>query len=110
MAIQPIDVQTLFAKLNQVGKEQAAMKDISAMHQAAQNTEAIKEGDQKSHTVNKPEDLAEGPRKINEEAPEKQQSEEQQENEEEKQAAGEKNEENEIFQDPDLGKHIDISG
>ena len=36
MPIQPIDLQTLFAHINQVGKEQASIKEGLLAQQAAQ--------------------------------------------------------------------------
>ena len=106
MPIQPIDMQTLFAKINQVGKEQAALKDISAQHQAMQNSEIEKQADQKTHTVQDPEDVSDGPAKTDEDGHAGREKEQQEENEPHEEEVKKK----EVVKDPDLGHHIDLSG
>ncbi|MCK5197763.1 MAG: hypothetical protein KAR21_05400, partial [Spirochaetales bacterium] len=53
MPIQPIDLQTLFAHINQVGKEQASLKEGLLAQQAAQANELIKEKKHQDESVNK---------------------------------------------------------
>lgn len=114
MPIQPIDMQTLFAKINQVGKEQAALKSISAQHQSLQNSEIIKQADQKMHTVTETEDLEDGAAKTDEDGHntrEKEQVEEQEKEEEKlKDSREAETKKKEVVKDPDLGHHIDLSG
>ena len=106
MPIQPIDMQTLFAKINQVGKEQAALKDISAQHQAMQNSEIEKQADQKIHTVNDPEDISDGAAKTDEDGHTNREKEQWAGNELPEEEAKKK----EVVKDPDLGHHVDLSG
>ena len=106
MPMLPIDMQTLFAKINQVGKEQAALKDLSAQQQALQNSEIVKQTDQKTHTVTEPEDLADGPEKADEDGHEKREKKQLKEEEHDQEEIKKK----EVVKDPDLGHHIDLSG
>ncbi len=111
MAIQPIDIQTLFAKLNQVSKEQAELKDISDQHQALQNSEIVKQADKKSHTVMETEGLADGPDKTDEDGRKKQEAETSPEAAvAEEKKDGNKEKDKPYFQDPDLGHHVDLTG
>ena len=110
MPIQPIDLQTLFAHINQVGKEQAALKEGLLAQQAAQANELIKEKKHQDESVNKTGKADEDKQKIH--------------NDQEKGSSGEASvgPENDngkpdeekkkvsVFTDPDLGKNIDISG
>lgn len=110
MPIQPIDLQTLFAHINQVGKEQAVLKEGQATQQAAHANELIKEMKHQDESVNKSAKTDEDNQKIQDE----------QENSNSGASTGESGKENDrtdgekkkisVFTDPDLGKNIDISG
>ena len=106
MPIQPIDLQTLFARLNQIGKDQATLKEISPQQQALQASEIAKKSDQQDHSVNEAKEVGEGVEKIHEEEKGGTQQEQQ---ESEKKPPQEK-QDKEIVRDPNLGHHIDISG
>ena len=67
MPIQPLDLQTLFAHINQVGKEQAALKEGLAAQQAAHANELIKEMKHQDESVNKTTKTDEDNQKIQEE-------------------------------------------
>lgn len=112
MSIQPIDMQILFTKMGQVGKEQAAQKDLASQQQALGNSEIVKQTDRKSHSVNQTEKLSDGPKKTEKDSQKKR---DKGERGAEVKEAGEadssdSNHEKEIFKDPDLGHHIDITG
>lgn len=109
MPIQPIDLQTLFLRMNQIGKEQGQMREIAAQHQSLQSSQFVKDAEHKDHSVNQPEDMTEGPNKTDEEGSGGQRGKGGSAQEEEKnKQLKEKNQE--FLQDPDLGHHIDISG
>ncbi|MEW5814188.1 MAG: hypothetical protein AB1798_02170 [Spirochaetota bacterium] len=109
MPIQPIDLQTLFGRLEQVGKEQAEQKEIPAHHQSLQAGEFVKEAFQENRSVTHTKQVAEGPNKIKEEGKEKKER-GSKEREREKSKEEEAQDKKEVFKDPALGQHIDISG
>jgi len=108
MPILPIDLQTMLAQMDRVGKEQAVQKEISPHHQSLQATELSKKAAQHDHSVNQTHELGEGVEKVKEE----------QEREKKRKGAAPKkgkqemldNKQKEIFEDPDLGRHINLSG
>ncbi len=106
MSITPLDLQTLFVRLGEVGKEQNHLKEAVASQQAA-GAKQIKENELKQDSsVNKAEEGRED-KKIQDEEKEEQQKQKESEKEEEKEgSAAKKN----IFKDPEMGSHIDISG
>ena len=108
MPVLPIDLQTMLAQMDRVGKEQAVQKEISPHHQSLQATELSKKAAQDDHSVNQTHELGEGVEKVKEE----------QEREKKRKGAAPKkgkqemldNKQKEIFEDPDLGRHINLSG
>ncbi len=105
MPIQPIDLQTLFSQLANVGKDQAVQKEASILAQTMRGTEIVKEQQHDDNSVNQTKQLADEAGKISDEQKRKQ----------EKREGGEKKREEKeqdrgFFTDPDLGTHIDISG
>ena len=108
MPIQPIDVQTLFMRLSQIGKEQSLQRDAAHIAQTAQGTELAREAEEHAKTVNVSRELEDGPDAIKEE-----QQEGGEEGQNERSGAEPEPEaqaEVEVFSDPDLGNTIDISG
>jgi hypothetical protein len=110
MSIQPIDLQTLFMRLSQVGKEQAAMREAAHVAQTVQGSEIAKRSEEQAKTVNETRELEEGPDAIKEEEQRSGRGrEESEENRERKQAQKDKKKKH-VFQDPQLGTKIDLSG
>lgn len=109
MPIQPIDLQTLFVKMNQVGKELAAAKQAAVVNQAVQGQELVQDQKHKDHSVSKTQEAASNPSKVREDE-EKQNAHE----EEHKESTGKDQEDSSkkrpVYEDPDLGSNIDISG
>ncbi|MDR2069188.1 MAG: hypothetical protein LBP71_04900 [Spirochaetaceae bacterium] len=111
MAIQPIDLQTLFTQLDKVGKNQAAQKEGLQIQQALQGDQIQRKTDQRIQSVNEYQDTGEGAETIRDRAPRKNAGEEKQgregkdENPEDEQPG-----EPLVFRDPDLGRNIDVSG
>ncbi|MBL8965584.1 MAG: hypothetical protein JNG85_01175 [Spirochaetaceae bacterium] len=111
MPIRPIDLQTLFMQMGQVGREQAAEKEGVALQQSIQGAVEQKRADEAKEAVRRPEDPETGadpvkdrrgrsggrglsggrgrPGEAEEASPE---------------------EEEEIVKDPSLGNKIDLSG
>jgi len=108
MPIQPIDLQTLFAHINQVGKDQAVLKEGLSSQQAAHAEELIKETMHQDESVNKSGKTDEDNQKINDEDNSGDQGEQNQRKE--KDTPPEEKKKINVFTDPDLGRNIDISG
>ena len=66
MAIQPIDLQTLFTQVDKIGKEQAAQKDGLAMQQAILGIKMEQKTEAQIQAVNKAQDSGEGAEKVKE--------------------------------------------
>ncbi len=110
MPIQPIDLQTLFVKMNQVGREQAAIKNSAVVQQEIQGSEIVKKHQHDDKSVHRAETPESGSEKVREDGrhgnTQQQKKRMKSEQEEENKAAPEK----EILSDPDLGNKIDFSG
>lgn len=107
MAIQPIDLQVLFLRLNQIGKDQAAIQSSQAQSQNVVGSEIAQRSEEQNRTVTENQTLEGGPEPIHDD----ESSEEQTRHEREHQQQNEPNEsKKEVFRDPDLGQNIDIQG
>jgi len=106
MPLQPIDLQTLFVRLQQVGQDQAAIKDSAAQAQTVAGQEiAQKSTQQKSRISETPELQEDQLEKIGDDERRNREHEQAKKRKDEK-----KQPETELFRDPDLGQNIDISG
>ncbi|MCX7025563.1 MAG: hypothetical protein NT080_13255 [Spirochaetes bacterium] len=115
MSIKPIDLQTLFMNLNQLGKEQAAGREGAAIQQAVHGAVEMKKQAEASKAIRKPDPPKDGAERIHDRDARK--GETPAEGEKGKKrgnaadapddAAGEGPE---IVTDPELGGHIDVSG
>lgn len=108
MAIQPIDLQTLFLRMNQIAKDQAAQRDIPAHNQALQGSEIAERTKQTDNAVTQTDETSEGPDKTDEDGSGKGAG-QQQEQEEQRKRDREKKK-RQFLEDPDLGHNIDITG
>ncbi|MDR3167387.1 MAG: hypothetical protein LBT93_05540 [Treponema sp.] len=111
MAIQPIDLQTLFTQLDKVGKNQVAQKEGLHIQQALQGDQIQRKTDERIQSVNESQDTGEGAETIKDRTPRKNNDEEKQGREGQDESPPEEpQQELRIFRDPDLGKNIDLSG
>jgi hypothetical protein len=112
MAIQPIDLQTLFTQVEKVGKSQAAQREGLQIQEALHQVQSQKKAEEQVRSVNEAQDAGEGAEKIRDENA-RRRSPEQGEGREEP-ADGEEDPEKEnredLIRDPALGRNIDISG
>jgi hypothetical protein len=106
MAIQPIDLQVLFSRLSEVGKEQAAQQAAVTRGQETAASEIVEEAEMQERAVNETEELQDGTENVNDESGSGSQA----QAEGESLAHEETEDEASIFDDPDLGRNIDISG
>ncbi|MFW5684971.1 MAG: hypothetical protein ACOC1I_08965 [Spirochaetota bacterium] len=105
MSVQPIDLQVLFSRLSQVGREQAAQRDAQVQAQAVAGSEIAERSEERDHRVSELSAQEEGPDTVNDEKEGNQSG-----SGHKRQTKDEEQEQDEIFRDPDLGQHIDISG
>ncbi len=111
MPVQPIDLQTLFAHLNQVGKQQSALKEGAVLQQSVKGNEMVKETQHKDKSVNTTKNADSENEKIKDSESggggAGMKGEEEEEKGKEEPAQKKKKQ---YFSDPALGKNIDISG
>ena len=110
MPLLPIDLQTMFSHMNQVGKEQAIQKEGSLLHQSLQGMEIAKDSKEKDTTVNETDQVGEGLEKIKDEEEKKGNTRGNEENKNKKEKEQEEKKQREFFKEPYLGHHIDIIG
>jgi hypothetical protein len=116
MAIQPIDLQTLFTQIDKVGKTQAVQREGLAIQQALQNDQSQKKTEEQVQSVNETQDTGEGPEKVKDRGPHKRPREDILNKDEAGKGAPEEEEEPVpekkvyVIQDPSLGKNIDLTG
>jgi hypothetical protein len=99
MPLLPIDLQIMFSQMSNVGKEQAVQRDVTPQYQFVQGAEM----------VNQPQQVGEGPENVKE----REEKEKRQHTEGRSKGEGgesSKEEEKQIFEDPDLGHHVDLVG
>lgn len=107
MPFLPIDMQTMFAQMNQVGREQSIQREVAPLLQALQGTEIARRTEQQDTSVNETREVGDGVEKVSDESGNEQKR---------QQSATEKRESflqkkgKEVFTDPDLGHYIDITG
>ncbi len=107
MSIRPLDLQTLFVKMSQVGKDQALIQKSVENQQGREANQLVKAENERNQAVNKvEEDKASD--KIKDKENETPQSSEKEKDEDHKDEH--KDEKPKYFSDPKRGHNIDISG
>lgn len=107
MPLLPIDMQTVFAQLNHVGREQAVQQASTPAAQALQASEIVKRTEERDKAVNESQDVGEGAEAVKEQEERRRRRE--QERRKGSAKGGEEAERRDVFRDPDLGHHIDIT-
>lgn len=107
MAITPLDLQTMFVRLNDVGKEQNHLKEAVASQQAAGAKEIKEQELRQDSSVNKAEEDKETQKTKEDGSRERGRGSEQ---DKEKQDQDSSTSQKNVFSDPQMGSHIDISG
>ena len=111
MAIQPIDLQTLFVQLDKVGKNQAMLREGQQIQEALQQAQTQRKLEENVRSVNEAQDMGEEAETIKDQKGSGSQANpggtkgRQQEEE-----AAEEHEKPDVIRDPALGRNIDISG
>jgi hypothetical protein len=114
MAIQPIDLQTLFTQIDKVGKTQSDLKEGLQIQQALQGIRIQKKTEERAQTVNEFQNTGEGAERIKDRASRGQAGEEGTRRDRDNRADMDEGEaatgDAPVFRDPALGKNIDMSG
>jgi hypothetical protein len=109
MAIQPIDLQTLFTQIDKVGKEQANLKDGVHIQDSLQGAQIQKKTEERVRTVNESQDTGEGAERVKDRNARKGGGEASGQDGREGGAEDEARDPS-VIRDPDLGMNIDVSG
>lgn len=107
MAIQPIDLQTLFMRLGQVGRDQATAQEAIHQAQNVAGSEIAQRSTEAARTVIESEEVSDGPELVND------RDEASGGEHDHPSHAGDhrdKDDRRETFRDPDLGQIIDLTG
>jgi hypothetical protein len=111
MAIQPIDLQTLFTQVEKVGKNQAAQREGLQIQEALHQLQSQKKAEEQVQSVNETQDAGDGAERIKEDGSRRQspgQGEGRRKPADEEEPEEESREN--LIRDPMLGRNIDISG
>jgi hypothetical protein len=110
MAVNPIDLQAIFSQMNQVGKQESAVKDSEIIRQDQANLIVNKESIKDSEYIPDAKDISEGAGKIkdNEKKNNQKKRKKTDKNKEKNSNQNDKNESD--LKDPELGQKIDIIG
>lgn len=108
MAIQPIDLQTLFVRLSHIGREQAAMKQAVDQAQDVTGREIAQHSRDVGETVQQAEEVSDGPETVDEEGQGSRQDTDH--GRREKPGEPDQDSDDDVFRDPDLGQNIDLTG
>jgi hypothetical protein len=110
MAIQPIDLQTLFTQLDKVGKSQANQKEGLQIQQALQGVRVQQKTEEQIRSVNESQDTGEGAEGVKDRGP-RNQNDRETSSRKDREGTGEDTEEDQsVIRDPNLGRNIDVSG
>jgi hypothetical protein len=117
MAIQPIDLQTLFTQIEKIGKEQTNQKQGLQLQQAIQGAQIQRKTDERIQSVNESQDTGDGPERVKDRSPRKRREDgegkelEAQDRLYPEQKSGDQRlNYPSVIRDPALGKNIDLSG
>ncbi|GHV77018.1 hypothetical protein AGMMS49942_18390 [Spirochaetia bacterium] len=108
MAIQPIDLQTLFTQVEKVGKEQANQKQGLQLQQSIQGAQEQRKTDERIQSVNESQDTGQGPERIKDRSPRKHR--EYDGDREDSEESDQRSADSSVIHDPALGKNVDLSG
>ncbi|MDR0584005.1 MAG: hypothetical protein LBG57_06640 [Treponema sp.] len=109
MAIQPIDLQTLFTQVDKVGKSQSAQREGLAVQQALQGAQLQRKTEERIQEVNEAQDAGNGAEKVNDRGSRNSSGRGRGEKGENPAEEGEEEQLPSVIRDPSLGRNIDIS-
>ena len=108
MAIQPIDLQTLFTQVDKVARQQSAQREGHAIQQALQGVQLQRRTEEQIQAVNETQNTGEdGAEKVKDRGAQAHEGGDGKKKELEEE--GQEEAQLEVFRDPLLGRNIDIS-
>ena len=110
MALLPIDLQTMFSQMGQIGKEQAVAKEVPPQLQAMQAEQIVRKSEHDDKAVNQAREPGEGPEKVREDG---RRGKRRRGGPRERRSPGQEPAEGgepEVFEDPALGHNVDLVG
>jgi hypothetical protein len=110
MALLPIDLQTMFSQMSQIGKEQAVAKEVPPQLQAMQAEQIVRKSEHDDKAVNQAREPGEGPEKVREDG---RRGKRRRGGPRERRSPGQEPAEGgepEVFEDPALGHNVDLVG
>ena len=114
MPLLPIDLQTMFSQMTQIGREQAVQKEVPPQYQAVQAEQIVRKSEHDDNAVNQAREPGEGSQKVHEEGPRRRRRGRQRERRRGSQGQtpgeGSAQERREVFEDPALGHNVDLVG
>lgn len=110
MAVLPIDLQALFATSINAGLEQAGLRDGPAAAQAAQGAAIARQTQELDETVNDARDVGDGPERTDEDGTGADARRRRARNAALRAEADGSEAQRAVFDDPDLGQHVDVVG
>ncbi|MDR2522027.1 MAG: hypothetical protein LBC72_05710 [Spirochaetaceae bacterium] len=112
MAVTPLDVQTVFTQLDKIGKEQAAARDGAALQKAVRGEMRHRKTEERMLAVVEAEQTGEGLSGIDSREQEARHHDERKKHppKEDHHDDAEGRHKRAAYHDPDVGKHLDISG
>ncbi|OHD75781.1 MAG: hypothetical protein A2V99_00850 [Spirochaetes bacterium RBG_16_67_19] len=113
MSLLPIDLQTMFSQMSQIGKEQAVAKEVPPQLQAMQAEQIVRKSEHDDKAVNQAREPGEGPEKVREEGrrgKRRRGSPRERRPPGQEPAEGGEQERREVFEDPALGHNVDLVG
>ncbi|MCL2762540.1 MAG: hypothetical protein FWD36_04950 [Treponema sp.] len=108
MAIQPIDLQTLFSQMDKVAKTQVAQREGVALQQAIQGAEIERKTEEHIKSVNEAQNTGDGTEKVNDRGA-RHGKEKHKGNAQEHDNPESEETQTPVIHDPSLGRNIDIS-
>jgi hypothetical protein len=108
MPLLPIDLQTMFSQMTQIGREQAVQKEVPPQYQAVQADQIVKKTEHDDKAVNQSREPGDGPEKVREDSPRRRRRGGAAKGDGSREQGP--REKGEVFEDPALGHHVDLVG
>lgn len=109
MAVQPIDLQTMFTQVDKVGKEQASLREGTILHQSILGEQAQRKLEERMKSVNDVQNTGDGIKTIKDMGSRREKRDGLYQRPDQKEEA-ESQDGKPAFKDPALGKNVDFSG
>jgi hypothetical protein len=110
MAIQPIDLQTLFTQMDKVAKTQSEAKEGAQLQQAMQGAAQLKKQEERVKSVKQAPSQDDGTEKVKDREPRRDQNPGDGKPAPKSDEPAPDKDESEVVRDPRLGRIVDISG